>query len=164
METMHEPLQQNASRPSATPGSGIDHIDREKKIRAPTIAHLLRAARRIVEEMVWENGMVWHPTEMLRQLSSSELAKRVFPDAGTPAAGACAKAIRSYTGKAFTEDGARSWLAEKIGERLDRYVIRARSKAHEVHLVVTQNEVEVCLGRPDTTRKAVGPAPWSPQV
>jgi len=140
------------------------HVGREKKIGDSTIAQLLRSARRIVEEKVWEGGMVWYPAETHRRLSPSELAERVFPDFGTPAAGACTRAIRGYTGKPLTEDEARGWLAEEIDRRLFEYVIGARSKINEVRLVVTESTIKVRAERPDTTRKAVGPGPWTTSI
>ncbi|MCS3782686.1 hypothetical protein [Salinibacter ruber] len=140
------------------------HVEREKKIGNPTIARLLRSARRIVEEKVWGGGMVWYPAETHRRLSPSTLAGQVFPDLGTAAAGACARAIRGYTGKPLTEDEARGWLANRIGERLDRYVIRARSKIDEIRLVVTESTIEVRAERPDTTQKTVGPGPWTTSI
>ena len=142
----------------------IDHDDREQKTADSTITHLLRSARRIVEEKAWKHGMVWYPADMLRQSSSSELAKRVFPNIGTAAARACAQSIRVYTGKPLTEDEARDWLAREIDERLDKFVIGARAKINEVRLVVTERKIKVRAERPDTTRKAVGPAPWSTQL
>lgn len=146
------------------PDDDPHHIGREKKIGDPTIARLLHAARRIVEERVWEDGMVWHPVEAHRRLSPSALAEQVFPDIGTPAARACARAIRKYAGTPLTEEEARGWLADEIGERLGRYVIRARSKTKEIRLVVTESTIKVRAERPDTTRKAVGPAPWATQA
>lgn len=146
------------------PSGDAHHVGREKKIGDPTIARLLHAARRIVEEKVWEGGMVWYPTETYRQLSSSELVEQVFPDVGTPAGRACARAIQSYTGRSLTEEEARSWLAKEIEERLYRYVIGARSKIDEVRLVVTESTIKVRAERPETTRKVVGPGPWATQV
>jgi hypothetical protein len=149
---------------SEEPDDDIGHVDREKKITDPTIAQLLRSARRIVEERAWGGGMVWYPGEMLHRASPTELANRVFPDVGTPAARACARSIGDYTGKPFTEEEARSWLANEIGKRLDRYVIGARNKIDEIRLVVTESKLEVRAERPETTRKAVGPAPWFIQI
>jgi len=143
------------------PDDEADHVDQEKKITDPTIERLLRSARRTVEERIWDGGMVWYPSEMLRRTSPSELAKRVFPDLGTPAAKACARSIGDYTGKPLTEEKARSWLAGEIEERLYLYVIGARGKIDEIRLVVTEHAINVRAERPDTTRKAVGPAPWS---
>lgn len=160
---MNEPPQADASLPEE-PDDDTEHVGREKKITDLTIARLLRSARRIVEERAWEGGMVWYPIEMLRRASSAELAKQVLPDAGTPAAQACAHAIGRYTGKQVNEDQARSWLAEEIEERLDKYVIGARDKIDEVRLVVTESKLEVRAERPETTRKAVGPAPWATRI
>ena len=154
----------NTPPTSEKPNSDAHHIDREKKIGDPTIARLLRSARRIVEETVWEGGMVWYPAETQRRLSPSELAERVFPDLGTPAAGACMRAIQRYTGRPLTEEEAQGWLTDKIGERLDKYVIRARSKINEIRLVVTESTIKVHTERPDTTRKAVGPGPWTTRI
>lgn len=161
---MNEPPKTNTPSTTEKPKSDAHRVDREKKIGNPTITHLLHAARRTVEETVWGRGMVWYPAETHCRLSPTELAERVFPDLGTAAAGACARAIRGYTGKPFTEDEARGWLADKIGERLDRYVIRARSKIDEIRLVVTESKVEVRAERPDTTLKAVGPGPWNTSI
>ncbi|MCS4190709.1 hypothetical protein GGP51_002192 [Salinibacter ruber] len=124
----------------------------------------MRSARRVVEETVWGGGMVWYPAETHRRFSPPELAEKVFPDLGTPAAGACARAIRGYTGKPLTENEARGWLAKEIDERLYMYVIGARSKIDEIRLVVTESKVEVCAERPDTTRKTVGPGPWATRI
>ncbi len=140
------------------------HIGREKKIGDPTIAHLLRETRRIMEERAWDGGMVWYPDSMLRQASPSNLAEQVLPDAGTPAAQACARAIGSYIGRPVSEDEARSWLTEEIDERLGKYVIGARNKIGEVRLVVTEHKIRVRAERPDTTRKTVGSAPWSTRI
>jgi hypothetical protein len=108
--------------------------------------------------------MVWYPDAMLRRSSPSKLAKRVFPNLGTPAAQTCALAIDSYIGKPVSEDQARTWLAKEIDERLDKFVIGARNKIDKIRLVVTKSEIEVCAERPDTTRKAVGPAPWGTRL
>ncbi|MCS4056131.1 hypothetical protein [Salinibacter ruber] len=160
---MNKPPQADVHRSGETEANA-HHVGREKKIGAPTIARLLNAARRIVEETVWGGGMVWYPAETHRRLSPSTLAGQVFPEFGTAAAGACARAIRGYTGKPFTEDEAQGWLAGKIGERLDRYVIRARSKINEIRLVVTESTIEVRAERPETTRKTVGPGPWATRI
>jgi hypothetical protein len=154
----------NTPATSEKPNSDAHHVDREKKIGDPTIARLLHAARRIVEERVWGGGMVWYPAETHRRLSPPELAEQVFPDLGTPAAEACTRAIRGYTGKPLTEEEAQGWLADKIDERLDWYVVRARSKTKEIRLVVTESTIKVRAERPETTRKAVGPGPWTTSI
>jgi hypothetical protein len=154
--------------PSKKPGD-THHACREKKIGDPTIARLLRSAREVVEEIAWEEGLVWHPKEILRRTSPMGLAERVLPDVGTPAgpdvgtpAGrACAEAIRRYIEAPLTEEEARHWLAGEIQRRLWTYVIGARSKIEAVRLVVTESKIEVQAERPDTTRRAVGPAPFS---
>lgn len=149
---------------SEKPEDNAHHVGREKKIDNPTITHLLHATRRIVEEKAWEDGMLWYPDEMLHRTFPARLAKRVFPDAGTTAAKACARAIRSHTGKTLTEEEARDWLTDEIERRLGKYVIGAREKIDEIRLVVTKREIKVRAQRPDTTRKAVGPAPWPAQI
>jgi hypothetical protein len=140
------------------------HIGREKKITDPTIARLLRSARRMVEERTWGSGMIWYPNEMLRRISPSELAEQVLPDTGTPTGQACARVIGGYAGKSLTEQEARCWLAEEIDKRLGKYVIGARDKIDEVRLVVTEHKIRVRAERPDTTRKTVGPAPWATRL
>jgi hypothetical protein len=157
---MNERFQSDVTTPSKKPGGDIDHTCREKKIGDPTISRLLRSARRIVEEIAWGEGLVWYPDEVLRWVTPTGLARRVLPEAGTPAGRACARAIRRYTGKPLTEKEARHWLAETIGERLYGHVLGARSKIDEVRLVVTETEIEVRAERPDTTLRAVGPAPF----
>jgi hypothetical protein len=153
-------LQVGVAAPSKQPGGNVDHVHRGKRIGNPTIARLLRSARRIVEEMAWEEGLVWHPEEILRRVSPRGLADRVLPERGTPGGRACARAIRRYTGKPLTEKEARHWLAKTIGERLYGDVIGARSKIDEVRLVVTEKKIEVRAERPDTTLRGVGTAPF----
>jgi hypothetical protein len=143
------------------PTGNIDHVDREKKITDPMVARLLRSARRIVEERAWEDGLVWYPNEILRWASSAELARSVFPDLGTTAARVCTQAVRNYIEKPLNENEAREWIAEEIEERLNKFVIGARDKIGEARLVVTERKIKVRAERPDTTRKAVGPAPWT---
>ncbi len=157
---MHKPSLADVSPPGGL-DDDADHVGREKKITNSTIARLLRSARRIVEERTWGGGMIWYPSELLRRISPSELANHVFPDLGTSAAQICARSIGDYTGKPLTEDEARSWLANEIGKRLDRYVLGARDKISKVRLIVTKSEIEICALRPDRTRKTVGPAPWT---
>jgi hypothetical protein len=141
----------------------ITHVDREKKIGNPTIAHLLRSARRIVEDIAWKDGLVWYPGSMSRHAPPSELANTVYPDQGSASARACTQEIRDYTGEPFTESEARDWLAGEIDERLFQYVIGARNKIEEVRLVVTEESVEVRAQRPDTTLTTVGPLPGKPR-
>ncbi len=160
---MHEPPEA-ASSLSEEFDDNVHHVNREKKIGNSTIAHLLRSTKRIVEEEAWGSGMVWYPSEMLRRTSPSKLADRVFPELGTVASKACARSIGDYTGKPLTEDEARSWLANEIGKRLDRYVIGARDKIGEIRLVVTERTIDVRAERPETTRKTVGPAPWGTRL
>jgi hypothetical protein len=85
----------------------------------------------------------------------------VLPEGGTPAGRACAEAIRQYIEAPLPEEEARHWLAEEIERRLYGYVIGARSKIDEVRLVVTEKKIEVQAERPDSTRRTVGPAPFS---
>jgi hypothetical protein len=161
---MDEPLKTDMPTTSEKPEDNARPVERTKNIENPTITRLLHAARRIVEEKVWRDGMVWYPAETYRRLFPSELAKQVFPDIGTPAAGACARSIRRYTGTPLTEEGARDWLTGVIERRLHRYVTSARSKTREIRLVVTERKITVRAERPDTTRKAVGPGPWTTQI
>jgi hypothetical protein len=160
---VHEQSQADAPLPEGA-DDAANHVGREKKIGNPMIARLLRSTKRIVEERAWEGGMVWYPDAMLRRSSPSKLAKRVFPNLGTPAAQTCALAIGSYIGKPVSEDQARTWLAKEIDERLDKFVIGARNKIDEVRLVVTENKIDVRAERPDMTRKTVGPVPWGTRL
>lgn len=157
---MNERFQSDVTIPSKKPGN-THHACREKKIGDPTIARLLRSAREVVEEIAWEEGLVWHPKEILRRTSPMGLAERVLPDVGTPAGRACAEAVGRYIEAPLTEEEARRWLAGEIQRRLWTYVIGARSKIEAVRLVVTESKIEVQAERPDSTRRAVGPAPFS---
>jgi hypothetical protein len=159
---MHKLPQTDA--PASGGSDDADHVDREKKIGNLTIRRLLRSVRRIVEESAWDGGMIWYPDEMLRRVSPSKLAEQVFPDLRTPAARVCTQAIRSYIEKPLNENEARGWLAKEIDKRLYEFVIGARNKLCEIRLVVTESKIRVRAERPDTTRKAVGPAPWTSRL
>jgi hypothetical protein len=134
---------------------------REKKIKSNTIAHLLQRARRLAEKWIWEGGLVWHPEKAFEEISADRLAERVLPEMGTPARRACAQEICNYTGDPLSGTEAASWLATKIEERLDQYILRARSKISEIRLVVTERSIEIRAERPDTTLSTVGPLPFS---
>lgn len=135
-------------------------LTRRRKIQNDTIARLLLKVRRMVESWIWEDGMIWYPQQALRRIPPGSLAARVLPEEGTPAHRACVQEIRDYTNRSLSSAEALSWLAGKIEERLDRYVLQARSKLNKVQMVVTEKEIELRAERPDTTFPTVGPAPF----